>query len=608
MKNPVHMFRNHITIAKLISLALLFSPLWGFWWFDAPQQDVGNYSVLTTWSYSLFQNIPVAIVYTSVCLLAFAGFVITTFIRLSVVRLPLMLLMLIGWAAELLFLDINGTGSNQNLFWILWQELALGMEVFGGYAPDIIRDCTFVVILGIALCASPARRFSVPGIFGLLPIMSGTLVAGVTIYTKGATQAFPIPFGTLSNAAIVLASTSSGDTGFMKLDGGGVVVNRDVEIEGTVDPIFNKVVMIMDESVRGDYLSLNNATQKTTPFLKATGNLVNFGVAISGANCSAISRPIFRFGMRQSDLPNRWREGLTKPTFWQFAHKAGYKTVHIDMWNGPMSFRNGLSLAEKTLIDSNIHDVSQDPAYLRDKKVVYSLLQVLKDEEPAFIYVEKLGVHFPYSNKYPPDFHPFSVPARSDIAYRHPFVPSVIHSLLYPQSPLFGKSTPSTDSDRETVVDRESVVDYEHAIAWSVDEFFRGLLPAVDLSKTLIIYTSDHGQNLLPHHATHCSTTNAAPSEAYVPLFAITSVPEFKQRLEKGAAHGFGGFSHFEVFPTLLLAMGYDPGWVKRSYGPSLMDSPSPERKFMIGSPDLQPMMIPADRNFIPTSSPSEAN
>jgi hypothetical protein len=85
--------------------------------------------------------------------------------------------------------------------------------------------------------------------------------------------------------------------------------------------------------------------------------------------------------------------------------------------------------------------------------------------------------------------------------------------------------------------------------------------------------------------------------EAYVPLFAITSMPEFEQLLKKGAARGFGRFSHFEIFPTLLLAMGYDPGWVNKTYGPSLMDSPSPDRKFMIGSPDFQSTMIPADRN-----------
>jgi hypothetical protein len=78
---------------------------------------------------------------------------------------------------------------------------------------------------------------------------------------------------------------------------------------------------------------------------------------------------------------------------------------------------------------------------------------------------------------------------------------------------------------------------------------------------------------------------------------------EFEQCLKKGAARGFNRFSHFEIFPTLLLAMGYDAGWVKRTYGPSLMDSPSPERRFMIGSPAYQPMMIAVDPDFKPPSS-----
>ena len=192
-----------------------------------------------------------------------------------------------------------------------------------------------------------------------------------------------------------------------------VVINHDVKIEGTVHPIFNKIVMIMDESVRGDYLSLNDATHNTTPFLKATDHLVNFGVAISGGNCSIISRMMFRFGMRQSDLPNGWREGLNRPTFWQFAHRAGYKTVHIDAWYGPLSLGNGFSLAEKALIDSNIN-IIENPSYLRDQKLVDKLLHALKDEGPAFIYVEKFGVHFPYSDKYPPDFHAFPTPVESD--------------------------------------------------------------------------------------------------------------------------------------------------------------------------------------------------
>jgi glucan phosphoethanolaminetransferase (alkaline phosphatase superfamily) len=493
-----------------------------------------------------------------------------------------MLIMLIGWAFELSILDVSGVPSSQDLFWIFWRERAMASEAVQGYAPSIIRDWALVVILGIVLCASPGRRFSVSGIFGLLPVVSGALVAGVIVYTKGGTQIFPIPFGTFSNAAIVIVNASNSasivEKPLLNLDPApsrDVAVNHDLTIESRVHPIFNKIVMIMDESVRGDYLSLNDAVYNTTPFLKATDHLVNFGVASSGGNCSMISRTIFRFGMRQADLPNGWREALNRPNFWQFAHRAGYKTVHIDAWYGPRQLGNGFSSAEKALIDSE-PGIIKNPSYLRDQKAVDQLLRVLKDEGPAFIYVEKFGVHFPYSDRYPPDFHA---------------LPTYEESHTWSVATLLGLKP------------IDQIADYPNAIAWSVDEFFRKLLPAVDLSNTLIIYTSDHGQNL-SGRLTHCSTTRPVPQgQVSVPLFAITSAPEFERGLEKAAAHGFDRFSHFEIFPTLLLAMGYDAGWVNRSYGPSLMDSPSPDRKFMIGDPSRQPVMIPVDRNFRASSS-----
>jgi hypothetical protein len=109
------------------------------------------------------------------------------------------------------------------------------------------------------------------------------------------------------------------------------------------------------------------------------------------------------------------------------------------------------------------------------------------------------------------------------------------------------------------------------------------------------------------NHITHCSTTGVSPGEAYVPLFASTAVSDFRQGLEKTAERNFGRFSHFEVFPTLLLAMGYDKFWVGSTYGPSLMDAPSPDRRFIIGSPILHPMMIPIDPVFR-LASPSDQN
>jgi hypothetical protein len=134
-----------------------------------------------------------------------------------------------------------------------------------------------------------------------------------------------------------------------------MVFDHNVKIEETIRPIFNKIVVIMDESVRGDYIVSNDATRNTTSFLNATDHFINFGVAISGSNCSTVSRMIFRFGIRRSDLPEGWREGLKRPTFWQLAHGAGYKTVFIDAWSGfflgSSSFvHSGFSSAEKALI------------------------------------------------------------------------------------------------------------------------------------------------------------------------------------------------------------------------------------------------------------------
>ena len=588
MKNPIQLFYRHITIAKFTCLALLFFPLWSFWWFDidfeTPPARLGLVLPVLR-AYFFLKPLPVTIIYSSVCVLALVSFVIVTFIRAPVVRVPLMIIMLIGWAFDLSILDLSGVPSSQDLFWIFWQERAQVSGAVQGYAPSIIRDWALVAILGMMLCASPGRRFSVSGIFGLLPVLSGALVAGVIVYTKGATQIFPIPFGTFSNAAIVLvdASTSASTVEKPLLNfpapSRDVAITQDIKIESGVHPIFNKIVMIMDESVRGDYLSLNDAFYNTTPFLKATDHLVNFGVASSGGNCSMISRTIFRFGMRQSDLPNGWGDALNRPNFWQFAHRAGYRTVHIDAWYGPRQLGNGFTSAEKTLIDSE-PGIIKNPGYLRDQKAVDQLLRVLQEEGPAFIYVEKFGIHFPYSDRYPPDFHA---------------LPTFEESQTWSVASVLGLHP------------IDQIADYPNAVAWSVDEFFRKLLPAVDLSNTLIIYTSDHGQSLLPNRFTHCSITRPVPQgQVNVPLFAVTSVPEFERGLERGAAHGFDRFSHFEIFPTLLLAMGYDAGWVNRSYGPSLMDSPSPDRKFMIGDPTYpsgQPVMVSVDRNFPASSS-----
>jgi hypothetical protein len=156
MKNPIQLLYSHITIAKFICLTLLFSPLWGFWWFNINDDATMVWLLPALRLYSIISRLPVTIIYSSVCILAFVGFVITAFIRTAVVRAPLMLIMLIGWAFELSILDVNGVPSSQNLYWVLWQERAMALEALHSYAPYVIRNWAFVMILG-SCCAHRPR-------------------------------------------------------------------------------------------------------------------------------------------------------------------------------------------------------------------------------------------------------------------------------------------------------------------------------------------------------------------------------------------------------------------------------------------------------------------
>jgi hypothetical protein len=174
VKNSIRLFYSHRTFAKLVCICLLFSPLWGSLWFSPNPEEVWLLPLVR--NCISFGNLRINIVYLSVCILAFTSCVIVTFIRDSIVRVPLIVIILIGWGVELIILDLNGALSNQDLFWVLWEERALASEAVEGYGRNIIRDCGIMVILGIVLCASPAQQFSVPRRFGLMPIVSAALV------------------------------------------------------------------------------------------------------------------------------------------------------------------------------------------------------------------------------------------------------------------------------------------------------------------------------------------------------------------------------------------------------------------------------------------------
>jgi glucan phosphoethanolaminetransferase (alkaline phosphatase superfamily) len=541
--------RNFISALKLFGIAFLFAPMWGLTWHKLNSNE--QWAVVSARQFLSWQiadkRWSQAATYIIVYIVALIGIFVIPFIRGSILRTGIVLVLMAGWFVEHFFLEMNGVFTSRDLISLLWDEWHLSSDAAFAYQAPLLHNLLFAAVVAVVLCLPPRKPLSLSRYWALVPSIGLIIVGCLVNISKSAQLVFPVPYSILATAASLEVGIE-GNRPFGYYTSQHIVSDRIIEASFQPDRQFKKIVMIMDESVRGDFLSLNNAKLDNTPFLKNETRLINFGIAVSGGNCSSISRTIFRYGMRPQDLARKWDESAKAPLIWQYAHHAGYRTIHFDGLAGPFQFHNGFTSRETNLIDTQV-SVLGDPAYNRDNKIAEKVISLLRDDDPMFLLIDKHGMHFPYELRYP-------------------------------------------DGNRP----KTRLEHYGLGITWSVDEFFRRLMAELNLSDTLMIYTSDHGQNF-DSGQTHCTVAkDVSPNEAIVPLFAATGDHQFEQRLQEAAKLGFNRMSHFELFPTLLIAMGYDEKWVRETYGPSLLDEPTPHvRSFLVGNPYLNPAMIPAD-------------
>ncbi|HEY0504047.1 MAG TPA: sulfatase-like hydrolase/transferase, partial [Lysobacter sp.] len=185
------------------------------------------------------------------------------------------------------------------------------------------------------------------------------------------------------------------------------------------------------------------------------------------------------------------------------------------------------------------------------------LNRMLQRERPSFIYVNKMGCHFPYEGKYPP----------ANTLY----APTMART-------YFSTEVDPDDADYQLAENAEQrwrqVNSYRNCVAWNTRAFFREALAGIDLADTLVVYTADHGQNFhedgSPGLQTHCTTGPASATEGRVPLAAITRHPGFSPRLREAAQRNHDRASHFNLYPTLLATMGYVPPAAQANFEPDL--------------------------------------
>ena len=318
------------------------------------------------------------------------------------------------------------------------------------------------------------------------------------------------------------------------------------------------IVLIVDESIAGAYLDINSKTGVYSGLVdpKTKAPVHNFGLAAAITNCSVGANVTLRYGGTRDNYSDTVK---SKPSIWAYAKAVNLETIYIDAQRTGGVYQNMMDAAERVLIDK--WDQFEDVSVLnRDHAVADRLAEYLNDNKQQFILINKIGGHFPVSDKFPNSHARYS-------------------PMLKRQFADVSEAPPDNLDGRQSnwVLYRNS---YRNTLLWNVGGFFDRLFAKSEIGNAMIIYTSDHGQTFHERgeygEATHC-TSNPEIEEGVVPLILIGGPSSEQARWAKAAKANHDQLSNYRIFPTLLRAMGYAKRDIEEVYGFDLLsDEPDP--------------------------------
>jgi glucan phosphoethanolaminetransferase (alkaline phosphatase superfamily) len=513
-------FYSEFNLAQLPSW-LLFGP--GGW-----------YQTAATTIWWVFHTAPnVALLYLLATIFGILSIYAIGYIRTTIIRITLVTAIVLLYLYEFTILDISGLLPDASTTKVMIDNWRFGL---GGtmfvYSGEITRNLLFLIPIAVILGWPPrlATKFSYGLPIVIIALFAGSVSWVLLKHRIGQLEILlPSPFATIVNAYKALGSAET-------------PIKPSAYLGRPVSQV-DKIVVVMDESVRAGFASTVASDQNATPFLASmAGRIADFGVASSAANCSITSRQSFRHMMRQEHAGLPIAPLLSRTTVWQYALQGGYETRHLDAFGSPVTLTSNMGVVERNFI---LHrDAFMDmPVYERDMTVARKLRAMLREPGKQFIFVEKYGVHVPYPHTHPP--------------HRNPF-----------------KANTSLPFTLDVSAVEEMVRHYKNAINWSVDEFFRELLKEPLPDGTVLIYTSDHGQSLSEggRKLSHCSFSGAMRmGEAAVPLLILSGNEGLNQRFIYSAAKNFNASSHYNLPSTILELMGFDPEWRQSEFDQSLL-------------------------------------
>jgi glucan phosphoethanolaminetransferase (alkaline phosphatase superfamily) len=456
---------------------------------------------------------------------------------------------------ELGMQEINGQGFE------LWEarlfiaEAGMGDEALRTYWPSFLRPALTLlgVIAVLELIARKLRQENPLGVFAALGLLAlGFVGPSVVIAkTEGLSSAFPAVF----KIPVVAV--------YANLPEGVARLRSDPLIPAPATRSGPRhLVLVVDESVRGDFLEVNGGTLVPTPFLAQRARpFVNFGVACAGTNSSAPSNILLQTGLGPDELMSNPAAAEEAPTIFQYARRSERRTAFlaaqkIKSWYYVSPFDLNAIDHYRGLRERHpeISDAAIDERLIDELEVVLAA-----SPEGSFSYLLKMGAHFPYGEKHP------------EGAEGAP--PEALAAL--------------PNAER-----RALVAAYAPAARWASDGFLQKLLNRLEGQDAVVVYTSDHGQSLLEGgiKGTHGIYRDPPASQANVPLMVFGTNEDQRRALAELSREVLprhrDRMCHEEIFPTLLGFLGFEAGAIREHYGPGLFSPHDPRpRRFFSGDP-----------------------
>ncbi|WP_311886481.1 MULTISPECIES: sulfatase-like hydrolase/transferase [unclassified Pseudomonas] len=410
-----------------------------------------------------------------------------------------------------------------------------------------------LLLFGIGL--KPRHGLSIPNALRVAAPLCGVLLLSAVLFLRAGEGArgLPIMYTPLAYLNLFAYEALHNTVG----------PREPVTLARTSQAVGHDIVLIIDESISGNYLDINAPFGVHSNLKQARPgvDIFNYGYAASIANCSADTNVTLRYGGTRADY---MRINSTLPSIWQYAKKAGLRTVYIDAQRTAGNLQNLMTDTEKKDIDQFVQ-FDQTSVRDRDMAAAAKLIELLNDDKPELVVINKVGAHFPVHDKYPDAF----------MAYR-PTLPRG----QFTEVADTGERNGFNGQPDDWVLYRNA---YKNTVLWNVGEFFARVFAEANLNNALLIYTSDHGQDLHergnPGLNTHCGG-DPVEEEGLVPLVVIQGSDLKTLDWSAQLAANKDRSSHYNIFPTLLQLMGYDLAGIEAVYGKPLSVATADEFTF----------------------------